>query len=73
LTRSKRNKERDLQRRQLWKLKRQERLRMLAEGFWDREHAELVSLGFYPLHDVSRGDVLFDQRSYLHPALAGSR
>lgn len=66
---SKRNKERDFQRHKFWKLRRLERQRMLAEGFWDPERAELVALDCYPLHDVSRGDVLFDQRNYLHPAL----
>jgi len=46
---------------------------MLLEAFWDKERAELVALHLYPLHDVSRGEVLFDQRSYVHPALSGWR
>ena len=43
---------------------------MLREAFWDREKAELVSLGRYPIFCVERGEVLFDQHRYVHPALA---
>jgi hypothetical protein len=50
-----------------------ERKQMLDEGFWDREKAELVALGIYPLHNVGRGEVLFDQRGYVNPALSGYR
>ena len=42
---------------------------MLAEGFWDKERAELVSLHFYLMHEIDPGDVLFDQRGYVAPAL----
>jgi len=45
---------------------------MMREGFWDRRRAELVSLGVYPLHNVDRGEVLFNHR-YVNPALSGCR
>ena len=73
LVKSKRNQKRDLIRYQLWKLRHMERKRMLLEGFWDPDRAELVALHNYPLHDVARAEVLFDQRSYVHPALSGWR
>jgi len=38
---------------------------MLDEAFWDKEKAELVSLGVYPLHDVGKGEVLFDRHRYV--------
>jgi len=46
---------------------------MLKEGYWDREKAELVALGVYPLYNVSNGEVLFDQRGYVNPALSSYR
>lgn len=44
---------------------------MLAESFWDSQAAELVALRVYPLHNVDRGEVLFDQRGYVNPSLSG--
>lgn len=70
---SKSNIERDLKRYQLWKIRRMERQRMLAEGYWDPERAELVALHIYPMHFVIRGEVLFDQHGYVNPALNYSR
>lgn len=42
---------------------------MLDEAFWDKEKTELVSLGVYPLYDVTCGEVLFDKHRYVNPAL----
>ena len=60
---------RNLKRWQLWKLRRLERQRMLAESYWDKNRAELISMHTYLLHCVDPGDVLFDQRAYVHPHL----
>jgi hypothetical protein len=65
--------EKDLRRRAFWLMRRMERRRMLREGFWDPEKAELVALGIYPLYNVDPGEVLFDQRGYVNPALSGYR
>ncbi|MFQ6115558.1 MAG: hypothetical protein ACE5NG_15975 [bacterium] len=46
---------------------------MLRESFWDREKGELISMKIYPLHNVDRGEVLFDQRGYVNPGLSGWR
>ena len=54
----------------MWLLRQAEKRLMLREAFWDREKAELVSLGRYPIFGVERGEVLFDQHRYVHPALA---
>jgi hypothetical protein len=62
LGRAKSKREKDLRRRVFWLMRRMERRRMLDEGFWDREKAELVALGIFPFHNVGRGEVLFDQR-----------
>jgi len=43
--------------------------RLLAESFRNRDQCELVALHDYPLHDISRGEVLFDTRSYVNPRL----
>lgn len=69
--RSKRKK--DLTRYTFRLLRRMERKRMLHDGFWDRRKAELVALGIYPLNNVGRGEVLFDNRGYVNPSLSGSR
>ena len=72
LVRARGKREKDSRRYLLWLLRRMERQRMMREGFWDREKAELVSLGVYPLHNVGRGEVLFNHR-YVNPALSGCR
>ena len=71
--RAKSKREKDLRRRVYWLMRRMERRRMLEEGYWDREKAELVALGIYPLYNVGRGEVLFDQRGYVNPALSSYR
>jgi len=73
LGRARSKREKDLRRRVFWLMRRMERRRMLREGFWDREKAELVALGVYPLYNVGRGEVLFDQRGYVNPALSSYR
>ena len=73
LGRAKSKREKDLRRRVYWLMRRMERRRMLDEGFWDRDKAELVALGIYPFHNVDQGEVLFDQRGYVNPALSGYR
>jgi hypothetical protein len=73
LVRAKSKRERDRRRHLFWLLRRMERRRMIRDGFWDREKVELVSLGVYPLHNVDRGEVLFDHRGYVNPALSGYR
>jgi len=69
LARSKRKRVKDLKRFQLWKLRRMERQRLLAESWWDPDRAELVALRNYPMHGISRGEVLFDRRGYVNPSL----
>jgi hypothetical protein len=73
LVRAKSKRERDRRPYLYWLLRCMERRRMMRESFWDRERAELVSLGVYPLHNVDRGEVLFDHRGYVNPALSGYR
>jgi len=53
-------------------LKRLEKQRMLSEAYWDKHKAELIALASYVLHDTERGDVLFDVKGYIHPALESS-
>lgn len=69
LARSQRNRLRDNVRRKLWRLRKQERKRVLADSFWDPEKAELVAVDLYYLLDVEPGEVLFDQRGHVSPAL----
>lgn len=69
LGKSKRKKHRDRMRYLLWKLKRQERSRMLHESFWDKRACELVAVDNYFLHDVGPGEVLFDRRGFVTPSL----
>jgi len=69
LARSKRKRVKDLKRFQLWKLRRMERQRLLAESWWDPDRAELVALRSYPMHGIGRGEVLFDRRGYVNPSL----
>lgn len=56
LGKSKRKRHRDRMRYLLWRLKRQERSRMLHESFWDKQACELVAVDHYFLHDVSPGE-----------------
>ena len=69
LARARSKKLKDLRRFQLWKLRKLERQRLLAESWWDPDRAELVALHCYPMHGVSRGEILFDRRGYVNPAL----
>ena len=48
---------------------RLERRRLLREGLWDREKAELIAMHDYPFCDVIRGEVVFDNRGYVNPSL----
>jgi hypothetical protein len=50
-----------------------ERRRLLDEAYWDRERCELVAIEDHPFLGVGKGEVLFDTRGYVNPALeAGS-
>jgi len=50
-----------------------ERRRLLDEAYWDRERCELVAIEHHPFLGVGKGEVLFDARGYVNPALeAGS-
>ena len=69
MARSKRNRERDKVRHKLFLLRKQERHRVLTESFWDTDQAELVSMDLYYLIDVEPGEILFDQRGHVSPAL----
>lgn len=69
LARSRRNRERDKVRYKLFLLRKQERHRLLTESFWEKEKAELIAVEPFYLLDVAPGEVLFDQRGHVSPAL----
>ena len=53
----------------LFLLRKQERHRLLTDSFWDEKKAELVAIDMFYLLDVAPGEVLFDQRGHVSPAL----
>jgi len=69
MVKSHRNFKRDQTRARLYYLRQRERRQILSESWWDKSAAELVSMHDYYHHRVDPGDVLFDQRGYVHPDL----
>lgn len=67
--RSRRNRRRDRLRFKLYLARRAERARMLRESRWCRDACELVAVDMFLLHNVSPGEVLFDQSGYVSPSL----
>ena len=53
----------------LFLLRKQERHRLLTDSFWDQEKSELIAVDLFYLLDVEPGEVLFDQRGHVSPAL----
>jgi hypothetical protein len=46
-----------------------ERKRLFREAYWDKNRCELIAQQDYPLHNISKGEVLFIKNRYVNPSL----